>query len=198
MASSSNLKVSPAPISSIKITPNYYQPYQPIFPFMRPPIPSSVTSDGMVSQETPTPKPKSRKRKFDKDKSVPVLERSPLNPERLVAETTDAMEKQCDTNITGGASSKKKLKEKAPILEADSEDESSSSEEGMNLGDFDTTGISKEEMELWSTFAPQNQQLVKTFKREKTPVQQSSPQRRPSGISPITIFLCRFVTLMCL
>ena len=197
MASISNPKVSSAPISSIKGTPDYHQPYQPVFPFIRPQIPSSVTSNGLVSQETPTPKPRSRKRKSDKrDKSMPIAERGTLNSGSLGLEANVATEKRCDTNITGNSNRREKRKDKVPVSAAHSADESSSSEESMDLEDFDTTGISREEMELWSECAPQDQQLVKSFKREESPDQQPSRQRRPSGIFPITTSFCQVMPLM--
>ena len=185
MASSSNPKVSLAAISSIKITPNCYQPYQPVFPFIRPQIPSSVTSDGMISQETPTPKPRSRKRKSDKkDHPTPVLQSDPVSAEKLGPEAKVTMKKRRDSHMMGGSSSRGHRKEKVALSAASKEDESSSSEESMDLGDFDTTGISNEEMELWSQFAPQDQQLMKSLKKAESTLQQSLRQRRPSGIFP--------------
>ena len=199
MAFSSKAKVSSALISSMKIPPTYYQPYQPIFPFLRPQIPSSVTSDGMVSQETPTPKPRSRKRKSDKmDKSKPILKPDPANSEKMDLETRVAVKKQLNPNMMGGSSSREKRKAMVPLPVANSEDESSSSEESMDLGDFDTTGISKEEMKLWAKCAPQDQQLVKDFKREESPDHQNLRQRRHSGIFPDTISLSQIMPLMCL
>ena len=66
--------------------------------------------------------------------------------------------------------------------EVDVEDESGSGSEvdEMDLADFDTEGMSKEELKLWSRNAPEDQKLIVEI--EDSPVKKSALKVRLSSI----------------
>lgn len=91
--------------------------------------------------------------------------------------------------------SKKPVKEEQK--DADTGDESTSMGEDMDLEDFDTEGMTKEELELWSQCAPEDQELVRPVKIEQPPVHPSTRTRRPSGTFLYSIRTSHIMPLIC-
>lgn len=120
----------------------------------------------MVSQDTPTPSPKRRKVGHSKlVESLPFSENMTTIPSingQMVADLFPAPRRQEESKSWAIA------KEKA----MDVEDGSSSDVDNMNLTDFDTEGISKEELKLWSRYAPDDQKLVMEI--EDSPIKNSA------------------------
>ena len=69
--------------------------------------------------------------------------------------------------------------------------------EDMDLEDFDTEGMTKEELELWSLCAPKDQKLVEDSKIKKSSAQQFTRTWGPSGTFSDTLRTYRVTPLMC-
>ena len=120
----------------------------------------------MVSQDTPTPSPKRRKVGHSK-----LLGSLPLS-EDLDAVSELVNQTVADLFPTIRPQEKSRFVAIAKEKELDIEDGPSSEVDDMNLTDFDTEGISKEELELWSRHAPEDQKLVTEI--EDSPIKKSA------------------------
>ena len=142
----------------------------------------------MVSQETPTPEPKRRKVSHAKQGEIAKVSGGLKTGFGIVSsenlKTGPGLVNQSAADLFPANRS---LEESRPLAtakekETDVEDDSGSGSEvdDMDLGDFDTEGITREELKLWSRCAPEDQKLG--VKIEDSPVGKSALKVRFSSM----------------
>ena len=140
----------------------------------------------MISEDTPTPSAK--RRKVDHPKLVESLALSqnwnttPNVISQRAEELLNRNPPQEDSRPLAIAEEKK----------VDVEDESSSEVDDVGLADFDTKGMSKEELKLWSRCAPMDQKLGS--KPEDSPVRRSTPKVHFISMHPQTLYYLAILT----
>ena len=123
-----------------------------------------MTSGSRISEDTPTQSPK--RRKVNHPKPVESL----AFPEILNA-VPGTVAHMAEGSLNGRLPQKESRQlATTKETEVDVGDESSSEVDDMGLADFDTEGMTKEELKLWSRCAPMDQKLVlKNFEDSSVP-----------------------------
>ena len=133
----------------------------------------------MISEDTPTPSAK--RRKVDHPKLVGSL---------ALLENLNTISSAISQRAGELLSGIPLQQESRPLTTADEkgvdvEDESSGEVDDVGLADFDTKGMTKEELKLWSRCAPKDQKLES--KIEDSPVGRSTPKVHFMSMHPQTL-----------
>ncbi|KAG6994151.1 hypothetical protein G7Y79_00046g082020 [Physcia stellaris] len=147
------------------------------FPLILPHIPDSLTSGSLRSEDSPTPAPKRRKTAISSSLPRVAGDTSSLSD---LASTIQTLSQTVEELLRRGSPPKvinsvleeeEEDEEDEEEEETDTGSETSSEQEETNFGDFETEGMTEEELKAWSSAAPKDQKLVMAI--EEPPVHPS-------------------------